>query len=219
MYFNLGMANSDLQQSFNRFLRTGRFAPGDKLETEVELARRFNVSRGAMREVLMHFSLLGILERVKNKGTFIKAVSPEAVEGYLSVCFQLSAFGFEELKEARFYLESLIVPLSARRLSPAMIERLTQNIEEMEQRLGDPETADQLDRNFHLLLMEACGNRVLKLFSSVIYLLFHKKYRERFQTLPALRKSVNGHKGILKALVAGDAILAQRLLEEHIRPT
>ncbi len=213
------MSTPRLQNAFTRHLRERQFAPGDKLETEIELARRFKVSRGAMREVLMHFSQLGILERVKNKGTFVKEVSPEALEEYLSLCFQLSAFGFEELKEARFLVESLIVPLATRRLSPDMIERLKRNLEEMERHLGDPEAADQLDRDFHLLLMECGGNRVIRLFSSVIHLLFHKHHRERFQTPAAVKRSLEGHRAILKAMMAGDADLARKLLEEHIRPT
>ena len=50
-----------------------------------------------MREVIMYFCHMGILERVKNKGTFIREISTEKLEKDIAFCFQLAGYGFEDL--------------------------------------------------------------------------------------------------------------------------
>jgi len=209
---------SELRSAFLQYLRDSDVNPGDKIPGEVELAARFGVSRAAMREVLTHLQSLGLLERTKSRGTFLQAVDPDDLQETLAACFQLSGFGGEELKEARLVLESAVLPLAVRRLSPTMLQRMEALLDTMEAAAGEPETADQLDRDFHLLLIEACQSPVLRLFSSVIYLLFRRQHRTRFWTEPAIRNSVAGHRAILDAMRAGDVDTARERLQAHIAP-
>ena len=212
------MAKSLLEQ-FQSYLLVNSFSAGDKLETELELAARFQVSRGTMREILIHLCHMGILERVKNKGTFIKKITPEKLENDIAFCFQLLGFCFEDLKEARLCIETSLIPIVVRRITPSQLERLRKNIVEMESLVEEPEKADCVDRDFHLKLLEACNNSALKMFSNVIYLLFRKKFRTKFLNPDAVRKSIRDHQTILNAIAKDDADQATKILTEHILPT
>ena len=213
------MADEALAARFRSYLLDSNLGPGDKLETELELAARFEVPRGAMREVIMSLCHMGLLERIKNKGTFVKGITPEKLESDIAFCFQLSGFCFEDLKEARLYVETALAPLIARRLSPAALERLRANATAMERLVDQPEEADKADRDFHLALLSTCDNPVLKMFSNVLHLLFRKQFRGRFLNPAAIRKSARDHRAILDALVSGDAERARKIIAEHIAPT
>lgn len=213
------MSETNLQENFRSYLLDSAFLPGDKLPSELELAEKFNVSRGAIREVIMYFSHMGLLERTKNKGTFICQVSPEKIESDIALCFQLSGFCFEDLKETRLCMETAMLPLLVKRITPSIIERMQRNIELMESLAEKPEDADILDRDFHLILLEACGNKTLRMFSNVIHLLFSRKFRQKFLNKDAVLKSVRDHKAMLEALRKSDATLLQKIMQEHIIPT
>ena len=83
---------------------------------------------------------------------------------------------------------------------------------------SDPEEADQLDLQFHLTLMEATGNRILKIFGQVLILMFDRKYRTKFLNPAAIRKSVGDHRAMLKALSEGSESRLTELIRQHIQP-
>ncbi|OGV56536.1 MAG: hypothetical protein A2X49_06570 [Lentisphaerae bacterium GWF2_52_8] len=213
------MSKEQLLSNFRNYLLERGLGPRDKLDGEIELARLFEVSRGDIREVIMHLCHLGVLERVKNRGTFIKDVPHAKLEEEIAFCFQLSGFSFDDLKEARICLETALVPMLIKRITPELIQSLHGNISAMKELAGESELADALDRDFHLLLFSCCGNRALKMFSNVIYLLFQKRYRKRFMTLEWVMRAAKGHAAILDAIAAKDTTLATRLIQEHIMPT
>jgi DNA-binding FadR family transcriptional regulator len=208
----------DLPTRFRAYLRDAALSPGDQLEGEVALAARFGVSRAAVREVIMHFCHLGVLERVRNRGTTVRAFDPAQLGGDIALCFQLAGFAPGDLKETRVLVEAAVALLVARRLTPAAAGRLHALITAME-RETDARRADQLDRDFHLALVESCGNPCLALFSGVIQALFRPAQRERWLGREAAAKSLADHRAILAALEAGDGARARDLLIAHIAPT
>lgn len=212
------MPASDLPARFRVWLRDADLKPGDRIPGEIELAERFAVPRAAVREVIMHFCHLGVLERVRNRGTTVRAVEPERLGDDLALCVGLAGFSPADLKEVRQLIEVAVAGLAARRLAPAAAERLRRLIDAMEAE-RDPAAADRLDRDFHLALVEACGNPCLSLFAGVIQTLFRRSHRGAWMNRTAAAKSVADHRAILAALQAGDGPRAQRLLADHIAPT
>lgn len=190
-----------------------------KLPGELELAKRFKASRSAVREVLMHFQYLGILERTKNKGSFIHRLSSEKLEGVVSFCFQVSGLGFEELKEARLHLEASILPLLVKRITPEGVERLERNIEAMKAAKDEVYRAEALDREFHLALFELSGNRALRVFAHILHRLFRPEHRARYRNAAAALRSAQAHQALLTAIRAEDVPKALEIIHRHISPT
>lgn len=191
---------------------------GDRLPNELELASKFGVSRGTLREIINHLSLLGLLERTAKRGTFVKAPTVGDIGETLSLQLQVAGVGFEELKETRLFLELGQVPLLIRLATPVQIDRLNSLIDQMERSVDDPQQADELDLEFHLALIEIAGNRIVTVFSQVISLMFDSRHRARFRNAAAVKKSVNDHRKMMKCLKSGNEEELKSIIVEHIQP-
>ena len=167
----------------------------------------------------MHFQFLGVIERTKNKGSFVKQLAYGKLEDVVSFCFQLTGFSFEELKEARLHLEMAMIPLIIRRATPASLARLKDNIDLMRKNKDHVERADQLDKEFHLLLFEISGNRALKIFANILTPLFRKRHRERFLNPAAALKSVTDHTQLVEAIEKENLDRANEIIKLHIITT
>src|SRR3979409_799786 len=65
-------------------IREGRWAPGDQIPPERELAERFRVSRTSVREALRALDMQGVIESRQGGGTFIRIADTEALGPPLS---------------------------------------------------------------------------------------------------------------------------------------
>ncbi len=205
-------------ERFENYLVEEDFKPGDRLPGELELAKRFGVSRGTIREIIIHLTLLGVLERAPRRGTVV-AIPPAGAIGR-TLAFQLRWLGCgrEELKAARLMIETAMIPELIRCITPAQADRIGALIDEMEGSAGDPEKADRLDLGFHLALFEITGSRILQVFAQVLTLLFDSEHRKPFRVPAAVQRSVDSHREMLRAVLNRDAARMRQLLEDHIRP-
>ena len=212
------MNKTEILQKFREYLTGNGFGPGDKLPGEMELAEQFGISRGDIREVLMHFSHLGLLSRVKKRGTFICEVPYANLQNDMTLCFQLAQLPYSDLLEARIALELSVAPLLIKRINRESTEKLQTIINEMKQSTEDPVRADALDREFHLQLLAVSGNSVLKLYSNVLYTIFRQEFRKNYQTPQWVRRSTEDHQQILNAISSGDEDKVRALIRSHLQP-
>ena len=131
--------------------------------------------------------------------------------------FDVANFDVGEFIEARALIECSLMPLVSRRMTPALASRLEGTLQKMEEHADVPLEADKYDREFHLLLLEGCGNRVLQVFSGVLVTYFEKtsarianKDRQFFLEIARQERE------ILRAIRLGDAEKATALLREHL---
>ena len=96
-------------------LNTGELKPGDKLPPERELTKMFGVGRSSIREAIRALVVMGYLEVLQGKGTFIKANLPAVGLAALDMGHVLEAATLFDLMEAREILESKVVELASER--------------------------------------------------------------------------------------------------------
>jgi DNA-binding FadR family transcriptional regulator len=168
---------------------------------------------------LQHFVQLGLLERIKKRGTVIKPFSSGETDRSLAFCLRMGGFSFEEMKEARTIFETAILPCIIQRMTPGMLEKLESNLAEQNENIGSVEKFEELDRRFHTLLFETCQNRVLNLFSNVLAIVFQEKHRKRFRNTQWTQIGYENHKRILEAIRSRDEKTLNKLIYEHIIPT
>jgi len=87
-----------------RLITEGILKPGDRLPSESELAERFGVGRSSLREAMRALQLLGIVEVIQGKGTFLRQtnVLPLAIDWA-----RLSKMGLiSQVMEARQVIEA-----------------------------------------------------------------------------------------------------------------
>src|SRR6266436_1758881 len=104
-------------------IREGRWAPGDQIPPERELAERFRVSRTSVREALRALAMQGVIESRQGGGTFVRTSDTEALVPPLAAAILR---GRRELAEV-FEVRELIEPGTARQAATrATAEHITE---------------------------------------------------------------------------------------------
>lgn len=127
-----------------------RLPPGARL-AEAELCEVFSVSRTIVRKALQRLAHDHIVELRPNRGAIVAAPTPEAAR---------------EIFAARRVIERDIVAMVARNLPPQGLGRLREVLaaEHRAMHSGDRTNWIRLGGEFHILLAEMAGNRVLMRF-------------------------------------------------------
>jgi phosphonate utilization transcriptional regulator len=189
------------QQEIEHLILSGAIRPGERL-IEAHLSQRLGVSRGPIREAFRMLEEDGLVRQEKNRGVFVRAIAlDEAAEIY----------------DLRAAMDELVGRRLGGALAPPQLKALRVQVDTMDQsaRAGDADTYHRLNLQFHDTLVEFAGNRKLtaiyrKLVKELA--LFRRRNLEQHAVLP---HSVAEHRAILKAIAAGDAAGAARLLYEH----
>src|SRR3954466_3221236 len=142
-------------------IREGTLKPGDRLPTEAELAREFQVGRTSVREGLQKLRAHGLIESRKGLGAFV--TDPPASDPLADFARWTASdpAAIEQLVEARVALETLAAALAALRASDAQIAEL----EHLNDAHRNAEGAAQLvatDQAFHAAIMTASRNRFVQ---------------------------------------------------------
>lgn len=181
----------------------GRLGPGTKLQ-EPQLARLLKVSRERVRKALHRLVHERWLEAVPNRGTLVPTPSVEELR---------------ELYEVRRILEEAIVRRLAKEMgSVASARRLRAHVAEERAAVksGDRGRLFGLSTEFHALLADLCGNEQLsRTLRSVLprsSLHFSLFAPPQFDNCAG----PHDHGDIVKAVIAGDAEKACRLMAEHL---
>ncbi|HXK60329.1 MAG TPA: FCD domain-containing protein [Acidobacteriota bacterium] len=198
------------------FLIHKGFKPGDRLETEVELARRFKVSRARIREATNVLCQLGVLESRPRRGTIIKSFDPVVAGEHVGFQFAVGGLPLADSQEARIVVEQAIMPLVVRRITPSGVADLKATIQRMEAATSDKEVFDA-DRDFHLGLLKACGNQTLQAFSQVIVGLFDQLVKYSNVETQTRERSIAEHRELVRRIEEEDTEGAIKVLTRHLK--
>ncbi len=191
-----------------------------QIEPEEELARRFGVSRYKIRQILGILVQMGVVERSPRRGSILKSPDKIKINDQLKLQLDVASFDAAEYVEARILVECAIIPIITRRVTPSMMVQLENILKNLEESADSPLIADQYDRDFHLLLLQACGNRVLQVFSDVLVTYFEKTSgalcdRDRQYFIQIATKE----REILACIKNGDEKKAAELMRVHLLET
>jgi GntR family transcriptional repressor for pyruvate dehydrogenase complex len=193
-------------------LASGRYALGDKLPSERDLAAQYKVSRPTVREAIIALELDGMVEVRTNSGVYVAALAPAG-----GAPGETDVGGFE-LLEARRLIEAQVAALAATHMSPPRIARLTGLVADMEH--ADLMAAEAADREFHLEIARATGNSALEMTVATLW-----DARSRSPQYRLLSEKVRAvgvapreaeHTQILDALAAGDPARARDAMWDHL---
>jgi DNA-binding GntR family transcriptional regulator len=197
-----GRVESTLYGSIVEKIMSGEFPAGRRL-VEEELARKYNVSRTPVREVLFALQRDGLVERVRNQGARVVSFTPDDVE---------------EIFDLRKALECFCVPKAVRTLKLndllGLERRLGSLIESRGSKWGDQ--AAEIDLELHAIIVKGSANRRLIAYTERIRRLQHSLQLAGYRIEEHVRQSAREHLGIVRALLRRDVELAQTLLAEHI---
>ena len=125
-----------VEQIKNLIIR-GDLKPSDKLPSERDLAKIFNVGRPTVREAIRTLSLLGLVEiNHGQKGTIVKhfALEPyiESFQDQMSLMLKMKKTTIQQLTEVRGALDTRIALLAAERATKDQLQKMENLLKEME---------------------------------------------------------------------------------------
>lgn len=144
----------DIADQIIGLIRDGVFPPGSRLPGERELSERFGVSRVTIREAEIALQAQGKIKIKAGAGAY---VSEDTGQGQKLP--EVSAF---ELTEARSLFEPEAAALAASIISEPTLQRLDELLQAMSKDgPGDDEKSTEADREFHMTIAAASGNRAI----------------------------------------------------------
>jgi len=184
---------------------TGELTPGQKL-SEADLATRFGISRGPLREAIRQLEGIRLITRIPHAGARVVTLNTNMMR---------------DLYQVREALEGIACRMAAHNMSQADIDNLFQLLDEHEQQIdavdGQAYFQHEGDFDFHFHIALASGNQLLiDLLAGELYQLLRMcRYRTSQlsqRTRPALRQ----HRHIAEAIADRDGDLAEILMRRHI---
>lgn len=197
----------------------GFLKPGDKLPTEGQLAKQFDVGRQTVREALRILELSGIIsvQQGSGGGPIVKNNISSKITNLFLDAFQMETISVAEFSKARLIIEKTILHDAIDEADDEDIRNLQENIAKAKGLIAKKEIATEANFDFHSLLAKASRNKVFVILEQTINTI-HKKLRERnLVDFEVTTTAIQAHEGILDAILKKDRDKAIYLLEEHIR--
>jgi DNA-binding FadR family transcriptional regulator len=208
-------------------IASGRYAEGDLLPREVDLAERFGVSRNVARECNRGLEERGMVAVTHGRGARVRPehdwdrFDSDVLAALLGGPRAADVIG--EYLECRRILEVEAAGLAAERAGETELDELSEAFARMRltaEGARDNPAGEALYREadvaFHRAVVRAAGNPVLGRMTEPI----HRALSETFATLarPQVRfeRGLPEHERILVAVRAGDADAAREAMRRHL---
>ncbi|HZT68487.1 MAG TPA: FadR/GntR family transcriptional regulator [Terriglobia bacterium] len=160
--------NQQVVARLKSFLQSENVRVGSKLPSERRLASMLNVGRPSIREVLRSLNILGIVKSKQGDGTYLISSIHRLLSDPDHILTFQESLDLAELAEARFIIEPTIASLAAKRASREELSQIEAHLRGMHGSLNDRTKFLEHDLQFHLSIVKACGNDVLKRMMSVV---------------------------------------------------
>jgi len=195
------LAVSQIADAITNAIREGRLAPGQRL-TEIDFAKKLNVSRPSVREAFRQLCSDGLLQSQPYRGVSVRHMTRREVDDLFTV---------------RATLEGLAV-----RLSTPTITANIKPLEDIQAALDEAEANRDLNAMsrhnlaFHMLFADVSENGLLR---EQLRRIANNVYWLQFRVLVADEKVLGtnaAHRALVDAVRSGDAALAENIMIDHV---
>ncbi|UOZ07525.1 GntR family transcriptional regulator [Amycolatopsis sp. WQ 127309] len=184
-------------------IMTGTLPPGTQLG-ETDLAARFQVSRGPLREAMQHLVSEGLLRSERHRGLFVIDLEPGdvydiyAARSAIERAAMLRAIRGGERDRIAQVLERTVVEMAAAASD------------------DDPSALSTADLKFHEALINASGSKRLVRMARTLLIETRMCLTALQGTYQRVEERVDEHTKLIQALREGDEETALALLDAHM---
>jgi GntR family transcriptional repressor for pyruvate dehydrogenase complex len=203
-------------EQIRALIREGRWAPGDQIPPERELAERFRVSRTSVREALRALEIQGVIDSRQGGGTFVRTANTEALVPPLAAAIMRGRLELAEVLEVRELIEPGIARHAAQRATDEHVAELELILESQRNCIAQGRSFVDEDTAFHYTLARAADNHILLRLHNVILDLLRESRQTYLHVPDRPQLSLRGHEAILGAVAAHDPERAHDASLAHI---
>lgn len=181
----------------------GEYEPGARIQ-EQEVAERFDVSRGPVREALRILERDGLVQINARRGAQVT---------------ELTVTELVDIFDPRISLNGLAARRAAERRDPAFLARFKEGVARLQALAPSADVDTYVDTVYevHRILAQGSGNAFL---TRLVFLLAHQTFRYArlgLSTAKRRQQSARNWKRMLQAVQSGDAEAAQTAAEQLAR--
>lgn len=177
----------------------GVLAPGTQLG-EAELAARFEVSRGPLREAMQRLVQEGLLRGERHRGLFV---------------IDLTASDVQEIYLARLAIERMACQLIMAGNRGEAVARLSEALSTLAT-AADRNAMSDADQAFHQTLVSCSGNARLERMAQTLLVETRMCLAALQEHYPEAGELVGEHRALVNAISDGDEQLLLSLIESHM---
>jgi len=181
-------------------IKSGALSPGDRL-VETELAGRLGLSRTPVREAIRVLEAEGLVAHVPRVGLSVRTLDYSEVM---------------ELYAMRAVLEGTAARMAAQSASDIELVELEEINAELRTAAGNSERSYELNRQFHLALLDGAKNRFLTKSMIVVQKTLLILGPTTLAETSRAETAVEEHDTVLSALRARDGAAAETAMRNHI---
>lgn len=194
-------------------LRSGRYAPGQRMPAERDLALATGVSRPVVREALLALEVLGYVEVRIGSGAYVVRLPDTQAD-------KARTISPVDLVHARLLIEGEAAALAAINITDEEVAKLEQAVEAMHRDGDDFDAWQDALTSFHMTLAVATRNAAMERSLQDLWDMRSRSSECRRLLERArernYRPSVEQHEAILAALRARDPAKARAAIRMHL---
>ncbi len=195
-------AIQEVYEKIKQEILDGAYIQGEPLP-EVFLQEKYGIKRTRVRQIIQMLASEGLVEKIPNRGAFIKPITLEDLQ---------------EVFEMREALEGMAARLAAMRRKNEELERLIGMFKKYK---GSTATKflrekDALGEQLHKFILDSCGNKRIASTREFLRMQTERVWRMGHSSLERINKSYLAHTEILEALRKQDGDLAEARMREHV---
>src|SRR3954447_3514483 len=198
-------------------IRSGNLKAGDRLPSETDLARAFQVSRPVVREALRGLAILGVVETRQGGRCFVTDLTVARLMAPLQFVISLDEASVDSVHDARLMVEAGMIRKAVGRISDTDFAKLDEMVDAAFDLGDDPVSFRLLDQEFHRTLNRLSGNPFLEVVAQSFYELGMEYRRIASETPGMIDRSALEHRAIVEALKLGDPDAAEAAMSAHLK--
>ncbi len=189
-------------QALREAVRKGEFGQGERLVV-ADIAQMFGVSVGPVREAIRKLVGEGVLEFTPHRGASVRAYSERDVR---------------ELFQLREAVEGYAAKLAAENIHRADYAGRLRQCQRRLREIGPVITQNAADARqlFHDLLYEIGGNAAIREAALRVTFPANRLVFSELMGKPRAEASLREHDEMIEAILAGDALRAERSMRSHL---
>lgn len=203
-------------QALGAAIVRGEIASGTVLPPEHDLAERYGAGRSVVREAVKILTAKGLLSVRPRHGTQVRPLHEWTLLDPDVLGWMRSEDGLDRnlllaLEETRAIIEPEAAALAAVRATPDDLARIRAALTAMEADQNAPQAAIAADKRFHLAILDATNNPILRSFRGAIEAILSAMFDF---TVDVFAGNLANHAAVLDAIAAGDADRAREAMRQ-----
>jgi len=213
-----------VMDQIKELIASGEYKPGDKIPTEMELAKDFGLGRSSIREAIKIFNYLGVLESRAAIGTIVRERSQISTEA-LTWSLLLGEDEFEEMVDLRGAIELRCMCKISSKISKGEKEatELADKLEEIVDKMKtaalkkDYAKISDLDLSFHFLIIDSADNELFNSLYETLKAFLKEEVEVTNLNYQNPEEIWQEHRKLLDAIKSGDNQIVLNEYENHLK--